>query len=87
MSSLSSPRRMDGQRAWGRLGDSGEEVTRTSWEQGRASPGFHKCHRMKSLKKMHTFYPRIPLLEIYPKEQIIDVNIYLKDVPQRVKKK
>lgn len=70
---------MDGWRASGRLGGRREEVTTTSWEQGKASQDFSSI-TVESFKKMCTFYFRIPLLEIYHKGKIVDVNIYLKDM-------
>lgn len=53
--------------AGGQRGGSHKKILGTG-EGG--SPGFHKCHRKESLKKMRTCYPRIPLLEIYPKEKL-----------------
>lgn len=63
---MSFPSRpMDGGRRRAGWRAAGKEVTRTSWEQGTASLGFHKCPRKENLKRMHSLYPSIPLLESY----------------------
>lgn len=47
---------------------------------GECRPRISQVPQVENFKQMHTFYSRILFLEVYPKEEIVDVDIYLKDV-------